>query len=84
VPFGGLQPALVRQKRRRLGEKEAKGAQGGIVDGVSGVGTRFAMVWQLLEPPVQDALEEVEVYRGCHDNLLGVIEIVHLNHVEDN
>jgi hypothetical protein len=47
VPMGMLQPALVFQKRRRLGEKDAKGAQGSIVDGVSGVGTRFAMVRQV-------------------------------------
>jgi hypothetical protein len=42
-----VQPALVFQKRRRLGEKDAKGAQDGIVDGVLGVGTRFAMVRQV-------------------------------------
>jgi hypothetical protein len=47
LPFGMLQPALVFQKRRRLGEKDAKGAQDGIVDGVLGVGTRFAMVRQV-------------------------------------
>ena len=38
VSFGVLQPALVLQKRRRLGEKDTKGTQGGILDGVSGVG----------------------------------------------
>lgn len=51
VPFGMLQPALLFQKRWRLGEKNAKGAQGGIADGVLGVRTRFAMVRQ-----VRDAL----------------------------
>jgi hypothetical protein len=50
LSFGMVQPALVCQKRRRLGEKDAKGAQGGIVDGILGVGTRFAMV-----RPVRDS-----------------------------
>jgi hypothetical protein len=44
VAFGVLQPPLVLQKRRRLGEKDAKGAQGGIVDGVSGVWPLCAIV----------------------------------------
>jgi hypothetical protein len=52
LPFGMLQPALVFQKRRRLGEKDAKGAQGGIVDGILGVGTRFAMVRQVRDSSV--------------------------------
>ena len=60
VPFGLLQQALVLQKRRRLGEKDAKGAQGGIMDGVLGVGTLFAMVRQVSEASVQDALEGIE------------------------
>src|SRR5262245_30469598 len=60
VPFGLLQPALIFQKRRRLGEKNTKGAQGGIVDSVLGVGTRFAMVRQVSEASVQDALEGIE------------------------
>ena len=47
VPFGMLQSALVFQKRRRLGEKDAKGAQGGILDGVLGVGPFVAMVRQV-------------------------------------
>ena len=36
--------ALVLQKRRRLGEKDAEGAQGGILDGVAGVWPLGAMV----------------------------------------
>src|SRR5262249_36502228 len=60
LPFGVLQPALVLQKRRRLGEKDAKGAQGSILDGIAGVGTRFAMVRQLGGPSVQDVLEDIE------------------------
>jgi hypothetical protein len=60
VPCGMVQPALVCQKRRRLGEKDAKGAQDGIVDGVLGVGTRFAVVRQVREASGQDALEGIE------------------------
>jgi hypothetical protein len=52
LPFGMLQPSLVFQKRWRLGEKDAKGAQSGIGDGVLGVGTRFAMVRQVREASV--------------------------------
>ena len=75
VPLGGLQPALGLQKRGRLGEKDAQGAQGGIVESVAGMGPRCAMIWSLLDPPVQDALEEVETSGGCHANLLGLIRI---------
>ena len=75
APLCVLQPALVLQKRRRLGEKDAKGAQGGIMDGVSGVGPLFAMVRQVSEPSVQDALENIEASGGCHDSLLRSVEI---------
>jgi hypothetical protein len=60
LPFGMLQPALVFQERRRLGEKDAKGAQGSIVDSVSGVGTRSALVRQVSDPSVQDVHEDIE------------------------
>jgi len=43
-----------------LGEKDAKGTQGGIVDGLVGVGTLFAMLWQVSEVVVQNALEGIE------------------------
>jgi hypothetical protein len=43
-----------------LGEKDAKGAQDGIVDGVLGVGTRFAMVRQVRETSGEDAFEGIE------------------------
>jgi len=76
VPFGVLQPALILQKRRRLGEKEAKGTQGSIVDGVSGVGSLVAMVRQWSAPSVQDALEDIEASRVCHDALLRAVESV--------
>jgi hypothetical protein len=76
VPSGVLQPALGRQKRRRVREKDAKGAQSGISDGVSGVRTRFAMGRQVSEPSVEDALERLEASGGWHADLLGVIEIV--------
>jgi hypothetical protein len=39
VSSGLLPPTLVGQKRRGWGEKDAKGSQGGIGDGVVGVGT---------------------------------------------
>ena len=61
VPVGVLQPALVFQKRRRLCEKDTKGTQDGILDGVSGIGTLLAMVRQLRSPSVYDALEGIEV-----------------------
>jgi hypothetical protein len=60
VPFGVLKPTLVLQKRRRLGEKDTKGTQGGILDGISGVGTLFAMVRQVSGLSVQDVLEDLE------------------------
>jgi hypothetical protein len=47
--LGLLEMVLVVQKRRRLGVKDAKGAQGGVFDGVAGVWPRFAMVRQLLD-----------------------------------
>src|SRR5215472_5067366 len=78
LPCGVLQPALVLQKRRRLGKKDTKGPQGSILDGVAGVRTRFAMVRQLRGPSVQDVLEDIEAEGSCHDNLLGAVEIVTL------
>jgi hypothetical protein len=60
VSFGVLKPALVLQKRRRLGEKDAKGAQGGILDSIPGVGTLFAMVRQWSGPSIQDVFEDSE------------------------
>jgi hypothetical protein len=60
LPFGLVEPTLVFQKRRRLGEKEPKGVQGSIVDGVLGIGTRFAMVRQVHDSSVQDAFEGLE------------------------
>jgi hypothetical protein len=57
MPCGVLQPALVLQKRRRLREKDATGAQDGTLDGVSGVWPLCAMVRQRYEPSVPEALE---------------------------
>ncbi len=76
VPLGVLKPALVCPKRWRLGEKDAKGTQSGILEGVSGVGTLLVMVRQLLDPPGQDTLEEVEAAGGCHADRLGLTEII--------
>ena len=78
MPFGVLQPALILQKRRRLGEKDAKGTQGSLVDGVSGVGSLVAMVRQWSDPSVQDALEDIEASRVGHDSLLRSVERVTL------
>jgi len=60
VPLGLLEVTLVLQKRRRLGVKDAKGAQGCVCDGVAGIWSWFAMVRQLMDSSVQDALERVE------------------------
>jgi hypothetical protein len=60
VTFGLLKLALVLQKRRRLGEKDAQGAQGGILDGIAGVWPLGARVRQWSDPSVQDALEGLE------------------------
>jgi hypothetical protein len=60
VAFGALQPALVLQKRWRLGEKDTKGAQGGSLDGIAGVWPLVAMVRQWSDPSGQDALEGIE------------------------
>ena len=60
LSLGLLKMALVRQKRRRLGEKDTTGAQGGILDAVTGVGPCFAMVRQCSDPSVQDTFERIE------------------------
>src|SRR5512134_33047 len=52
LPFGVLKPALVLQKRRRLGKKDTKGTEGSILDGVSSVRTLFTMVRQVSSPSV--------------------------------
>jgi hypothetical protein len=75
VTFGLLKLALVLQKRRRLGEKDAKGAQGGILDGIAGVWPLGTMVRQLSEPSVQDAFEGLEALGVWHGYLRGPMEI---------
>ena len=70
VSLGVLQMALVIQKRRRLREKDTKGAQGGILDAVTGIGSRLTMVRQCIDSSVQDALEVIEASGGCHGDLL--------------
>jgi hypothetical protein len=78
VTCGVLPPALVLQKRCRWGEKDTKGAQGSICDGVSGVWPRFAMVRQVSDPSMQDALEGIEASGIGHGDLLGPMEITTL------
>src|SRR5262252_3808335 len=60
LPCGVLQPALVLQKRRRLGKKDTKGPQGSISHRASSVRKTFAMFRQLRGPSVQDVLEEID------------------------
>jgi hypothetical protein len=57
-----------------LGEKNAKGAQGGIRDGVVGVGALLAMGRQVSKASVHDALEGIETSWGRHDSLLRAVE----------
>jgi hypothetical protein len=60
LSLGLLEMALVLQKRRRLGKKDAKGTESGVCDGVTGVGPLWAMVRQLSEPSVHEGLEVIE------------------------
>jgi len=60
LPLGLLELTLVLQKRRRLGVKDTKGAQGCVFDGVAGIWSWFAMVRHLIDSSVQEALERVE------------------------
>lgn len=78
VAFGVLPSALGRQKRWRLGAKDAQGAQGGILDGISGIWPLVAMVRPLSDPSAQDALEGLEASGGCHGYLLGSMKITTL------
>lgn len=60
LTLGLLEMTLVLQKRRRLGIKDTKGTQGCVFEGVAGIWSWFAMVRQLIDSSVQDALERVE------------------------
>ena len=60
LALGLLQPALVVQKRWRLGKEDAKSTERGILDAVSGVWPFFARVRQWINVPVYDALEIIE------------------------
>src|SRR5262249_34669790 len=60
-PVDVLQSTLVCQKRGRWGEKDAKGPQSRILDGVARIGTRFALVRQWRRMLVQDAFESIKV-----------------------
>jgi hypothetical protein len=75
VTLGLLTLALGLQQRRRWGEKEAQGAQGGIVDGIAGVWPLGAMVRPWSDPSVQDALEGLEASGVWQGYLLGPREI---------
>lgn len=46
LSLGLLEMALVLKKRRRLGDRDAKGPEGRIWDAVAGIGAGFAGVGQ--------------------------------------
>ena len=77
----GLPPTLGRQKRRRLGEKEPKGASGGVLDGVRGMGAGFAKVGQLRSMLTQHRLERIGAEGWRHRGLLVAKGSPTLNHV---
>ena len=58
--LAGLESALVRQKRWRLREEDAKGASGGVLHRVTGIGAVLAMVREVSAALVQDRLEIIE------------------------
>ena len=55
-----LEPALVRQKRWRLREEDAKGASGGVLHRGTGIGAVCAMVREVSAPLGQDRLAILE------------------------
>ena len=52
--------ALVRQKRRRLHEKDAQGSSGSVLDGVTGIRAGFAHVGEVSSVLTQNRLEMIE------------------------
>ena len=70
VPLGLLERTLVIEKRRRLGVKDTKSAQGRVFDGVSSIRPWLAMVREVSDLSVQDALEILEAEGVCHGYLL--------------
>jgi hypothetical protein len=58
--LGWLAMALGLQKRRRWGEKDTKGTERGVWDGVTGVGPLLAMARPVSEPSGPEGLELIE------------------------
>ncbi len=58
--LAGLESALVLQKRWSLREEDAKGASGGVLHRVTGVGAGFAVVRKVGDALVQDRLEIIK------------------------
>jgi hypothetical protein len=58
--LAGLESALVLQKRWRWREEDAKGASGGVLHRVTGIGAGFAIVREVSAALVQDRLESIE------------------------
>jgi hypothetical protein len=58
--LAGLEPALVRQKRWRLREEDAKGASGSVLPRVTGIGAGFTRVREVSDALVQDRLEIIK------------------------
>ena len=56
----GLELTLILQKRGRLGQEDAKGTSGSVLDRVTGIGAGFAMVREVSAALVQDRLEIIE------------------------
>jgi hypothetical protein len=68
VSVAVVPPTLVRQKRRRWGEKETTGASGGVLDRVRGIGAGLAQVGQLSRMLTQHRLEMIGA-EGRHRGL---------------
>ena len=58
--LAGLEAALVLQKRWGLREEDAKGASGGVLHRVTGVGAGCAVVRKVGDALVQDRLEIIK------------------------
>ena len=69
--LAGLEPALVLQKRGRLGKENAKSASSGVLHGVPGIGARLALVRQIMKASVQEGLERIKTQGIRHRCLLG-------------
>ncbi len=58
--LAGVELTLVRQKRGRWHEEDAKGASGSVLHRVTGIGAVLAMVREMRATLVEDRLEFIE------------------------